>query len=162
MSAKSSLRVIGRRQVLKAGVVLTGTAALYALTGCKPVTKGPVPIAVLPTGVAPSEAATVAVPVMPQTVPLSSSYVVTDLCLRDGACAEVCPVECIVPGQPKEDWPWYYIDPDTCIECGACVPECPYGAIFAAEDVPEDKLDSLEINALFFYEGPGYTALDLS
>jgi NAD-dependent dihydropyrimidine dehydrogenase PreA subunit len=48
----------------------------------------------------------------------------------------VCPVECIVPGKPQEQWPWYYIDPDTCIDCGACVPECPYSAIFPEDEVP--------------------------
>jgi NAD-dependent dihydropyrimidine dehydrogenase PreA subunit len=49
---------------------------------------------------------------------------------------EVCPVECIIPGKPLEEWPWFYIDPDTCIDCGACIPECPYGAIFPEDDVP--------------------------
>tara|TARA_Y100001970_G_scaffold294128_2_gene447306 strand:- start:3847 stop:4197 length:351 start_codon:yes stop_codon:yes gene_type:complete len=50
----------------------------------------------------------------------------------------VCPVECIVPGKPAAEWPWYYIDPDTCIDCGACVPECPYEAIFEEDEVPSD------------------------
>jgi ferredoxin len=64
------------------------------------------------------------------------TYIITSLCLRDSSCVDVCPVECIVPGEPPEKWPWYYIDPDTCIDCGACVPECPYEAIFPEEDVP--------------------------
>ncbi len=64
------------------------------------------------------------------------TYIITSLCLRDGGCVTVCPVECIVPGKPQEEWPWYYIDPDTCIDCGACVPECPYSAIFPEDDVP--------------------------
>jgi NAD-dependent dihydropyrimidine dehydrogenase PreA subunit len=51
---------------------------------------------------------------------------------------EVCPVECIVPGKPVEEWPSYYIDPETCIDCGACVPECPYEAIFMEDEVPSD------------------------
>ncbi|MCA1954279.1 MAG: ferredoxin family protein [Anaerolinea sp.] len=63
-------------------------------------------------------------------------HVITSLCLRDGGCATVCPVECIVPGQPIDQWPWYYIDPDTCIDCGACVPECPWEAIFPLDEVP--------------------------
>ncbi len=64
------------------------------------------------------------------------THIITGLCIRDGACVEVCPVECIVPGQPQDEWPWYYIDPETCIDCGACVPECPVEAIFPEEDVP--------------------------
>lgn len=66
------------------------------------------------------------------------THIVTRLCLRDTACIEVCPVECMVLGKPEEEWPWLYIDPDTCIDCGACVPECPYEAIFPEEEVPFD------------------------
>lgn len=64
------------------------------------------------------------------------THVITSLCLRDGGCVTVCPVECIVPGKPVDQWPWYYIDPDTCIDCGACVPECPWAAIFPEDEVP--------------------------
>lgn len=64
------------------------------------------------------------------------THIITSLCLRDGGCAEVCPVECIIPGKPQEKWPWYYIDPDTCIDCGACIAECPFGAIFPEDEVP--------------------------
>jgi ferredoxin len=64
------------------------------------------------------------------------THIITSLCLRDSGCVEVCPVECIVPGYPVEEWPWYYIDPDTCIDCGACIPECPYEAIFPEDEVP--------------------------
>lgn len=66
------------------------------------------------------------------------THIVTRLCLRDTACIDVCPVECMVLGQPEAEWPWLYIDPDTCIDCGACVPECPYEAIFPEEEVPLD------------------------
>ena len=64
------------------------------------------------------------------------THVITSLCLRDGGCATVCPVECIVPGNPVDQYPWYYIDADTCIDCGACVPECPWAAIFPEDEVP--------------------------
>lgn len=64
------------------------------------------------------------------------THVITSLCLRDGGCATVCPVECIVPGNPVDEHPLYYIDPDTCIDCGACVPECPWAAIFPEDEVP--------------------------
>ena len=64
------------------------------------------------------------------------THIITSLCLRDAGCVDVCPVECIVPGKPVEEFPWYYIDPDTCIDCGACIPECPYEAIFPEDEVP--------------------------
>ena len=66
------------------------------------------------------------------------THITTRLCLRDTACVDVCPVECMILGLPEEKWPWLYIDPDTCIDCGACVPECPYEAIFPEEEVPFD------------------------
>ena len=66
------------------------------------------------------------------------THIITSLCLRDGGCIEVCPVECIVGGKPESEWPWMYIDPDTCIDCGACIPECPYEAIFTEDEVPSD------------------------
>ena len=65
------------------------------------------------------------------------TYIITSLCLRDAGCVDVCPVECIVPGKPAEEWPWFYIDPDTCIDCGACIPECPFEAIFVEDEVPD-------------------------
>ncbi len=64
------------------------------------------------------------------------THVITSLCVRDGGCVAVCPVECIVPGKPQEQYPIFYIDPNTCIDCGACIPECPVGAIFTLHDVP--------------------------
>ncbi len=63
-------------------------------------------------------------------------HVITSLCLRDTGCEQVCPVECITPGSPVDQWPTYYIDPGTCIDCGACVPECPYSAIYPQDEVP--------------------------
>src|SRR5215212_8325448 len=64
------------------------------------------------------------------------THIITSLCVRDRGCIDVCPVECMVPGNPVNEWPWIYIDPDTCIDCGACVPECPYAAIFPEDEVP--------------------------
>ena len=116
------------------------------------------------------------------------THIITRLCLRDTACVDVCPVECMILGQPEVEWPWLYIDPDTCIDCGACVPECPYEAIFPEEEVPYDygappgvwindlkellpdgQLQGGEVldltedippNYDFFSKGPGYDALD--
>ncbi len=64
------------------------------------------------------------------------THVITSLCVREGSCLETCPVECIVPGQPIERWPLYYIDPETCIDCGACVNACPLHAIYPLDEVP--------------------------
>ena len=64
------------------------------------------------------------------------THIITSLCLRDNGCMDVCPVECINPGDSLEQWPTYYIDPVTCIDCGACVPECPFHAIYPEEEVP--------------------------
>jgi len=111
------------------------------------------------------------------------AHIITSLCLRDGACTEVCPVECIVPGHPKTEWPWYFIDPDTCIDFGACIPECPFEAIFIEEEVPSaytmnpgqkripfeskaevayaggevfDLTEDIQYNYEFYANGPGY------
>jgi len=64
------------------------------------------------------------------------SHIITSLCLRDNGCMDVCPVECITPGAPAQQWPTYYIDARTCIDCGACVLECPFSAIYPEEEVP--------------------------
>jgi len=68
------------------------------------------------------------------------THVITSLCLRDGGCVTVCPVECIVPGDPQSEWPWFYIDPAICIDCGACVPECPFAAIFPDDEIPSNYI----------------------
>ena len=112
------------------------------------------------------------------------THIITRLCLRDSACVDVCPVECIIGGQPEDEWPWFYIDPDTCIDCGACVPECPYEAIFVEDEVPTEYVmeagveyiphggvrttaeggevfnltEDNQYNYSFFQEGPGYDA----
>jgi len=64
------------------------------------------------------------------------THIITSLCLRDRGCIEVCPVDCIVPGNTADGWTMVYIDPETCIDCGACIPECPYGAIYPEDEVP--------------------------
>ncbi|MBR5518607.1 MAG: 4Fe-4S binding protein [Clostridia bacterium] len=51
------------------------------------------------------------------------AYKITDECISCGACAAVCPAECITEGDDK-----FVIDADKCLECGACAGECPVGA----------------------------------
>ena len=78
-------------------------------------------------------------------------YVITEACIdvKDKACVEVCPVDCIHPTDGEGE-PLLYIDPDECIDCGACEPECPVEAIFAEEDMPDGQDRFVEINAKYF------------
>jgi ferredoxin len=73
------------------------------------------------------------------------AHVITDLCTQCGTCAEVCPTECIKEGEDQ-----YYINLEECIDCASCVDECLEGAIFAEDDLPEDKKSFLDKNASFF------------
>ncbi len=77
------------------------------------------------------------------------TYIITEPCIgvKDAACVEVCPVDCI---HSNDDAEMYYIDPEECIDCGACLPVCPVEAIFPDDDIPEGQEKYLEINAKFF------------
>ncbi|MBI2505599.1 MAG: ferredoxin family protein [Candidatus Latescibacteria bacterium] len=79
------------------------------------------------------------------------AYIIAETCIdvKDKACVEVCPVDCIHPTDGEGE-PMLYIDPDECIDCGACEPECPVEAIFAEEDLPEEWNRFIEINAKYF------------
>lgn len=57
-------------------------------------------------------------------------YVITDKCLGEvyANCTEVCPVNCIHPGQYK-DQSFMVIDPNECTDCTSCFTACPIGAI---------------------------------
>jgi NAD-dependent dihydropyrimidine dehydrogenase PreA subunit len=67
--------------------------------------------------------------------------------VKDKACVEVCPVDCIHGG---DDDPQLYINPQECIDCGACEPECPVEAIFEESALPAEWKQYTEINAKFF------------
>jgi ferredoxin len=80
------------------------------------------------------------------------AFVIAEPCIgvKDTACVNVCPVDCIHPRQDEGEFAnsaQLYIDPDTCIDCGACVPECPVSAIFPLEDVPDHWKQYIEMNA---------------
>ena len=74
------------------------------------------------------------------------SYVVTEKCLgeRYATCVEVCPVDCMHPGEYKGEV-FLVIDPDSCIDCSLCKPECPIDAIVETED---DDPEWAEINRM--------------
>ena len=64
------------------------------------------------------------------------TYVIASACIdvKDGACQDVCPVECIYEGGRM-----MYIQPDECIDCGLCLSVCPVDAIYAEDDLPESE-----------------------
>ncbi len=81
------------------------------------------------------------------------AFVITDTCVKDSLCVEVCPADCIHPKQDEPDFKaarQMYVDPEGCIDCGACVPVCTSDSIYALEDLPEDKKEFIETNAAHF------------
>jgi ferredoxin--NADP+ reductase len=83
------------------------------------------------------------------------TYVIIGSCVKDDACIEVCPVDCIHPRPEDPDFETaeqLYIDPEECIDCDACVEACPVDAIYPGFDVPAKDHDSIDLNALFFTE----------
>jgi NAD-dependent dihydropyrimidine dehydrogenase PreA subunit len=62
------------------------------------------------------------------------TYVIALPCVdvKDKACIEECPVDCIYEGDRM-----MYIQADECVDCGACEPVCPTEAIYYEDDVPE-------------------------
>src|SRR5271155_5385766 len=87
----------------------------------------------------------------------SMTYTIAEPCvdLKDKACIEECPVDCIYEGARM-----LFIHPDECVDCGACEPVCPVEAIYYEDDVPEQWGQYTQINADFFAElgSPGGAA----
>ena len=73
------------------------------------------------------------------------THVVTSNCqnCRFTDCVVVCPVDCFYPTATQ-----LVIDPEECIDCSACITECPVEAIYAEDEVPEDLMEWIEINAV--------------
>ena len=72
------------------------------------------------------------------------TYVVNENCIgcKYTDCVEVCPVDCFYEG-PE----FLVIHPDECIDCGLCVPECPIEAIYPDDELPNNQIEFVEINA---------------
>ena len=72
------------------------------------------------------------------------TFIVGEDCIKckHTDCVEVCPVDCFYEGPNM-----LVIHPDECIDCALCEPECPVDAIFADDEVPEDQLVFVELNA---------------
>lgn len=75
------------------------------------------------------------------------TYVIAQPCVdvKDRACVEECPVDCIYEGERM-----LYIHPEECVDCGACEPVCPVEAIFYAEDVPPEWAAFTDAGEVFF------------
>ena len=67
--------------------------------------------------------------------------------VKDKACVDVCPVDCI---HGKDEDPQLYINPIDCIDCTLCVDACPVDAIFAEEDLPEEWTEFTKLNEDYF------------
>lgn len=75
------------------------------------------------------------------------TYVIALPCVdvKDRACVEECPVDCIYEGDRT-----LYIHPEECVDCGACEPVCPREAIFYEDDLPAHFKEWYDINVNFF------------
>ena len=72
------------------------------------------------------------------------AFIVTESCskCKHTDCVEVCPVEWFSEG-PN----FLVIHPEECIDCALCEPECPVDAIFSEDELPDDQIPFIEINA---------------
>jgi len=83
------------------------------------------------------------------------TFIITEPCVgvKDAACVDVCPVDCIHPTKDEPEFEkadMLYIDPAECIDCGACEPACPVEAIFEEEAVPDKWKDFIPKNYGYF------------
>ncbi len=77
------------------------------------------------------------------------AFVITQPCIgvKDAACMEVCPVDCV---HCYDDATQYFINPDDCIDCAACVDICPVNAIYPEDEVPAEWTPYIKANADYF------------
>ena len=77
------------------------------------------------------------------------TYIIADPCIgvKDGACVDVCPVDCIITTDEDN---MFYINPEECIDCAACEPVCPVTAIFPEDQVPEKWASFIPKNYEYF------------
>jgi len=82
------------------------------------------------------------------------TFVVTESCIKCKYtdCVEVCPVDCFYEG-PN----FLVIHPDECIDCALCEPECPVDAILSEDDLKDEQLEYLKLNAELAEKWPNIT-----
>jgi len=83
------------------------------------------------------------------------AYVICEPCIgvKDTACVEVCPVDCIHPTKEEAEYAnadQLHINPDECIDCGACETVCPVQAIYPEDAVPDQWKSFIEKNAKYY------------
>ncbi len=76
-------------------------------------------------------------------------FVRTEPCIgvKDAACLDVCPVDCIHSSDTDE---MFYINPTDCIDCAYCVSVCPVNAIFDEFAVPAQWRPYIRKNKEYF------------
>lgn len=84
------------------------------------------------------------------------AFVVSEACIKCKLtdCVEVCPVDCFHEGENM-----LVINPDECIDCALCEPECPIGAIYAEDDLPQDLVRMIAVNAEYSRKWPVITEI---
>ncbi|MFD9664255.1 FAD-dependent oxidoreductase [Rhodococcus sp. NPDC059968] len=85
------------------------------------------------------------------------AYVITQACCNDASCVSVCPVNCIHPTPDEAPFmrtEMLYIDPEACIDCSQCVYACPVDAIRSEDDLDDETMPYLEINAAYYEKHP--------
>ena len=77
------------------------------------------------------------------------TFVITEPCIdvKDGACTQVCPVDCI---HTTDEDNMYFINPDDCIDCAYCESVCPVNAIFDEFTVPANSRPYIQKNREYF------------
>lgn len=79
------------------------------------------------------------------------TYIIGKNCIDvlDGACVDVCPVDCIYssPGDRQ-----LFVNPDECIDCAVCEPVCPVNAIYPEEHVPKEEAEFIKLNYEYNYQ----------
>ncbi len=72
------------------------------------------------------------------------TFVVTENCIKckHTTCVEVCPTDAF-----REGPNFLVIHPEDCIDCNLCPAECPIDAIFEEDELPEDQIRFIELNA---------------
>lgn len=79
------------------------------------------------------------------------THIITNICAKDTACVDVCPVDCIYPSPAERNAvQQLFINPEVCIDCGLCVDACPREAIFPLEEVPNQHRQSVGDNYRHF------------